>query len=195
MIRKLLTLSLALTLAVPLRSLSFAQDGPPPPSPAVKKLALDERSVRDSLDQLDTRMHALAGKIQEKQPEEAARLEAAWKLIHDQLIKEDLEVVVQALEEGNLFKALPKERDVQTNLKTVLDILERQRQEDQRELAEKLQSIQDAIKGINKLQTDEQKIKNELAKDRQSKKDVQSIEEAKKALDAVKQEQENLQKG
>src|SRR5262245_61524876 len=99
--RKLVTFALALMLAIPFRG--FAQDAPAP-GPSVKKIAQDEKHVRESLDRLDERMHTLAMKIQEKQPEEAARLEAAWKTIHDKLIKEDLETIVQALEEGSLWK-------------------------------------------------------------------------------------------
>ena len=42
MISKLLTLSLALTLAFPLRSIT-AQDPPPAPSGSVKKIAADDK--------------------------------------------------------------------------------------------------------------------------------------------------------
>src|SRR5579871_1349186 len=136
MIRKLMTFALVLVLASPIRLV--AQDAPPGPTPTVKKLAHDEKVVKDKLESLDQRMHALAAKIQEKQPEEAARLESAWKFIHDQLMKEDVEKVVAALESGKLFEALPSEQRVQQNLKLVLDILERQRQDDERDVEAKL---------------------------------------------------------
>src|SRR4051812_18227251 len=158
--RKLVTFALALVLAVPVRGL--AQDRPAPPG--VKKIANDERQVRENLDRLDDRVEKLPQKIQEKQPGEAARLEAAGKAVHDKLIKEDLEVVIQALEEGSLWKALPKEQEVQSNLHLVLDILERQRQEDTRELNEKIASIQEALKNIEQVEKEETKLKNELAK-------------------------------
>jgi phosphoenolpyruvate-protein kinase (PTS system EI component) len=154
--RRLVTFALALVLAASplhMRGRGLAQDAP---TPGAKKIAAEERHVRDALDQLDERMHKLAQRIQEKQPEEAARLEAAWKTIHDKLIKEDLETIVQALEEGSLWKALPKEQEVQSNLGVVLDILERQRQEDVRELDKKLADIQEALKDINKVQQEEQ---------------------------------------
>ncbi|HPD29557.1 MAG TPA: hypothetical protein PLL20_06150 [Phycisphaerae bacterium] len=99
-------------------------------------LATKQQIVRDRMIQLEDRMFRLIEQLSQREPEQAARLEAALKKARELLIRRDMEVTIRLLSDEDLAGASDKQIEIVRDLESVLKVLleepdgSRQRQEE-----------------------------------------------------------------
>lgn len=171
----------------------------PAPSKDVRQIQREQEAAIQALDRLDVRMQKIADDLKEKQPEDAARLRAAWEELKKRFVKDDMQAVVDALKKGQAFDAVPKEDEILEDLREILRILTNEKKHDPAKLAAELKRVQEAGAAVKEIKDKEQKNLEQTQARNAAKQDLKSLDEASKALAKLAAEQkamaENPQQG
>jgi len=101
-----------------------------------RPLAIKQQIVRDRMSQLEDRMFRLIEQLSSKEPEQAARLEAALRKARELLIRRNMDQTIRLLSDEDLARASDKQIEIVRDLENVLKLLledpdsSRQRQEE-----------------------------------------------------------------
>ncbi len=146
---------------------ALAQDGESPKKPAdspesTEDVASRQRQVGQRLGKLEQTMERLASLLAKQNPEQAAKLRLAWQRSK---ADQNLRIVTEIenlIREGHFTEALEMQKDLDSALQRVLDILlDRDAEREQlQERIKELESIQDQIQKLIKDETD-QKLESE----------------------------------
>lgn len=99
-------------------------------------LATKQQIVRDRMIQLEDRMFRLIEQLSDREPEQAAKLEAALKKARELLIRRNMDATIRLLSDEDLAGASDKQIEIVRDLENVLKVLleepdsSRQRQEE-----------------------------------------------------------------
>ncbi|MCW8139404.1 MAG: hypothetical protein KIT58_10925, partial [Planctomycetota bacterium] len=170
----------------------WAQEGAPTPD----ALADEQQNVLSGLERLDEKMRTLADRLRERQPEQAARLEAAYQAVRERLVREDMAKVVDLLRQRNTLAALEGQESVKKHLEVLLQILEGQRRGEQvKDVDEKRAQLMADIAQIRDLEQRQEQLNRELQGEGERKQQLESVEQARAQVQKLREAQEQLRQG
>lgn len=94
-----------------------------PEPPAYRALVNDQQTVGQALKRLDARFQQVAEQLQAQRPEEARKLTAAWQVLKQALVHEDVESCLRFLQSGQALEALGKQEEIVVDIEGVLKAL------------------------------------------------------------------------
>ncbi len=168
-----------------------AQEGPAP-ARDWRAIQRDQEQARTALERLDAKMQKIAARLRERQPEEAAKLDTAWNELKKRLVQDDMNAVVDALRRSDALAALNKEDKVIEDLNSILKMLGSDRGRSIEQLKPILDRIREQRRQVEDMIKAERDAQKKSADRSAAQRDLGTLAEAKKALEALSAEQNAL---
>lgn len=165
-------------------------------APSAKEAVKEqEKTIQKDAETLESKMERVSDKLKDTQPYYAQKLKQALTLMRQNLLKENLREIVNALEQNMGGKAISKAAEAENSLNQLLNFLEDKME--QEELRNKIAQLQKTMKKLDDLKSQESEINKELKKASEAaakSPDGSMTPEEKRKLERLKKRQKEIEK-